>query len=162
MPEPVGADTSTSWPAAIAGQACSCAAVGRSNERVNQSRTCGVNDARGSDATRPTSVSAVADRLAAMNRLRQRLGALALVGALAAGVSACADDAQDAIRDQADKARQDLEKRRDEIRKDIEDGASREEIEKQLDELEDEAKDQGGKVEDDTRELRKDLERELP
>jgi hypothetical protein len=96
-----------------------------------------------------------------MNRLRPRLGALALVCALAAGVSACADDAQDAIRDQADKARQDLEKKGDEIRKDIKNGASREDIEKQLDELSDEAKDQGGKVKKDTRNLRKDLEREL-
>ena len=46
LPDPVGADRSTLSPLAMAGHACSCAAVGSSNERRNQSRTCGVNDDR--------------------------------------------------------------------------------------------------------------------
>ena len=57
MPEPVGAEISTCSPVAIAGQACAWPRSGLSNERVNQSRTCGVNDASGSEAKRPTSVS---------------------------------------------------------------------------------------------------------
>src|SRR3954451_3463549 len=48
LPEPVGADSSTFSPRAIAGQAWSCASVGRSKARRNQSRTCGVNEASGS------------------------------------------------------------------------------------------------------------------
>ena len=42
LPEPVGAESSTFSPRAIAGQALLWAAVGSSNERVNQSRTGGV------------------------------------------------------------------------------------------------------------------------
>ena len=56
FPDPVGAETSTLSPAAIAGQAWACASVGRSNERVNQSLTRGSNDASGSEDMEPTSV----------------------------------------------------------------------------------------------------------
>ena len=42
MPEPVGAEIRTCSPEAIAGQACSWAAVGAANARVNQSRVAGL------------------------------------------------------------------------------------------------------------------------
>src|SRR3954447_9375941 len=57
LPEPVGADSSTSSPRAIAGHACSWAAVGRSKARRNHSRTCGVNDSRAAEGMRPFSVT---------------------------------------------------------------------------------------------------------
>ena len=43
LPEPVGADTSTSRPAAISGQARACAAVGSPNRSRNQASTSGWN-----------------------------------------------------------------------------------------------------------------------
>jgi hypothetical protein len=49
----VGAETSTFSPLAMAGQASLWAGVGRSNERVNHSRTCGVKPASGSFGTDP-------------------------------------------------------------------------------------------------------------
>ena len=48
LPDPVGADSSTWSPPAIAGQAWVWASVGSAKARRNQSRTCGVNDASGS------------------------------------------------------------------------------------------------------------------
>ena len=48
LPEPVGAEISVCSPVAIAGQACACTAVGAAKAAANQSRTRGVNAARGS------------------------------------------------------------------------------------------------------------------
>src|SRR3954467_11779390 len=56
LPDPVGADSSTSSLRAIAGLACSWAAVGASKARRNHSRTCGVNDSSAACFMRPTSV----------------------------------------------------------------------------------------------------------
>src|SRR5205085_11003575 len=47
---------------AMAGHACSCAAVGRSNARRNHSRTCGVNVSRAAEGMRPSSVTTCARR----------------------------------------------------------------------------------------------------
>src|SRR5205823_4945052 len=57
LPEPVGADSRTWSPAAIAGQARRWARVGSANALANQSRTSGVNVARGSDGIEPISVT---------------------------------------------------------------------------------------------------------
>ena len=47
LPDPVGAEISMCSPEAIAGQACSCAAVGRSNAPANHSRVRGLNSSNG-------------------------------------------------------------------------------------------------------------------
>src|SRR5690349_8624847 len=78
LPEPVGAESSTSSPRAIAGQACSCAAVGRSNARRNHSRTCGVNDSRPAEDMRPLSVSPGRDLLLLPLRAPGQLAGLAV------------------------------------------------------------------------------------
>ena len=65
LPEPVGAETITCSPPAIAGQAWCCASVGSSNERVNQSRTCGVKPARGSERIDPSMYSSAGSGSAA-------------------------------------------------------------------------------------------------
>ena len=54
LPEPVGADSSTCSPEAIAGQACSWAAVGAANARANQSRVAGLKP---SSAEMPAAVA---------------------------------------------------------------------------------------------------------
>jgi hypothetical protein len=50
LPLPVGANTSVDSPRAMGGHPRACAAVGASNDAVNQSRTAGWNDASGSVA----------------------------------------------------------------------------------------------------------------
>src|SRR5215216_350248 len=51
LPEPVGADSRTFSPRAMAGHACVCASVGASKARRNHSRTSGVKVESGSTAT---------------------------------------------------------------------------------------------------------------
>ena len=43
LPLPVGAQTSVCSPAEMAGQPCTCAAVGSGNDVANHSRTAGEN-----------------------------------------------------------------------------------------------------------------------
>ena len=43
LPEPVGAASSTSRPAAMAGHACACAGVGAGKAPLNQAQTTGWN-----------------------------------------------------------------------------------------------------------------------
>ena len=56
----------------------------------------------------------------------------------------------------------DLRQQGEELREDIEKGASEREIREQLNEIEQEARDQGGAAEREADELRKELEDELP
>jgi hypothetical protein len=60
FPDPVGADSNTCSPPAIAGHAWDCACVGSAKARSNQSRTAGVKLASGSaEGTEPFSVTRV-------------------------------------------------------------------------------------------------------
>src|SRR3954469_8505148 len=77
LPEPVGADSSTSSPRAIGGQACSWAAVGRSKARRNQSRTCGVNVSRAAEDMELSSVPLSSARLLLPHRAPGHLAGLA-------------------------------------------------------------------------------------
>src|SRR3954447_10363210 len=102
LPEPVGADSSTSSPRAIAGHAWSWAAVGSSKARRNHSRTWGVNDSSDACFIRPTSVSRPAQVAGARSVLALgapgQLAGLALeLGALAAG-AACRRQREGAAR----------------------------------------------------------------
>jgi hypothetical protein len=60
LPDPVGADSSTCSPLAIAGQACAWAGVGSANEASNHARVGGLNAASGSDFSVATSAEASA------------------------------------------------------------------------------------------------------
>ena len=66
------------------------------------------------------------------------------------------------MQNQLEEAGRDLQKQGRELREDIKDGASEQEIRKRLDDLEQEAREEGQAAEKDFQELRKDVESELP
>src|SRR5215212_3594257 len=148
FPDPVGAETSTFSPAAIAGQALACAAVGRSNERVNQSRTRGSNDASGSEGMRPTSLLASGRRPRAPDLpawvgcspsgyggsvpISRRFPALAAAAALCLPIAACGDS-------DVDKAKNEVQDAADQVKGDLDD-VSKKDLENARDDAEDAAK----------------------
>ena len=147
---------------------------------MNQSRTRGVKVARGSEATPTPERTAWAlwarragHYAALMDSLRNRLIAVLAAAAIALTVAACGDDDVDQIRDEAESAADeirteaesatdDLRQQSEDLKKELEESDSPEELRKQVEEFEDRARTEGEDIQKEAEELRKELEEQLP
>ena len=147
---------------------------------MNQSRTWGVKVASGSEAM-PTpertawdpSARRTRHYAARMDALRNRLTAALAAAAIALTVAACGDDDVDQIRDEAEStadeireeaesAADDLRQEGDDLKKELEESDSPEDLRNEIEEFEDRARTESEDVQKEAEELRKELQEQLP
>ena len=110
---------------------------------------------------------------ARMDALRNRLTAGLAAAAIALTVAACGDDDVDQIRDEAESAADeirteaesatdDLRKEGEELKKELDESNSPEELRNQVEEFEERARTESEDIQQEAEELRKELEEQLP
>ena len=110
---------------------------------------------------------------ALMDALRNRLTAALAAAAIALTVAACGDDDVDQIRDEAESAADeirteaesatdDLRKEGEDLKKELDESDSPDELREQIEEFEDRARGSSEDVQKEAEELRKELEEQLP